>query len=62
MKKANYTQMQAVKYLNEVMTNAAALVPLHLVNAVCAAAAAIGLCVCGGALDADNRAKYIYIS
>lgn len=54
--------MEALKYLNNLVTYKSVFVPVELIESVVTAAYALGVVVCGGAFSDDYRQKVLYIA
>lgn len=54
--------MNAIKYLNQVLNEGAAWVPVWAVENVRGAASALGVCVCGGAFDTSGARMVLYVA
>ena len=54
--------MKSLIYLNEIILNKSAEIPVTLVPAIVAAAKAINVNLCGGALSGDAKFQVLYIA
>lgn len=54
--------MKALEYLNNVINNKAAFVPVELVEPIVSAALTLGVVLSGGALSSDNKQQVLYIA
>lgn len=54
--------MTALNYLNEIVNNRSAFVPVNLAAPIATAANTLGIAICGGIYDPETQTRALYIA